>query len=84
MSYDMWNYSATNTDAWVFGTLQVYRELAELLSAHNARDSPHRIVAGEGGGMDLGHADQPSSRIVGRFCFRAVHFFAVSQLAPAP
>ena len=50
MSYDMWNYSATNTDVWVFGTPQAYLEFADLLTT---RDGPQRIIAGDAGGMDL-------------------------------
>ena len=46
----MWNYSATTTDVWVFGTPQAYRDFADRLATH---DATHRIVAGDAGGMDL-------------------------------
>lgn len=49
-SYDMWNYYSSHTEVWVFGTPQVYREFAELVAT---REIPHRIVAGNAGGMDL-------------------------------
>ena len=50
MSYDMSNYSAVNTDVWVFGTPQAYSEFAELVIKH---EEPIHILAGEDGGMDL-------------------------------
>lgn len=48
--YELWNYWASNTEVWVFGTPKVYDGFAELATATRG---PIRVVADNAGGMDF-------------------------------